>query len=147
MNARSSGPSRRGVHRPTPISKSCCERRFRYSAARRCKKAREHRAAEAEMVRFVWEFVARADRVQDFERYYANSGPWAELFGRNPGYRGTVLLRDAENARRFLTIDAWDNASAYRAMRERFAKEYEELDRRCEAFTESERRIGEFEER
>jgi len=99
------------------------------------------------MVRFVWEFVARADRVQDFERCYANSGPWAELFGRNPGYRGTVLLRDAENARRFLTIDAWDNASAYRAMRERFAKEHEELDRRCEAFAESERRVGEFEER
>ncbi len=32
-------------------------------------------------------------------------------------------------------------------MRERFAKEHEELDRRCEDFTESERRIGEFEER
>lgn len=99
------------------------------------------------MVRFVWEFVARCDRLQDFEKYYANSGPWAELFRKSEGYRGTVLLRDAENALRFLTIDSWDNASAYRAMRERFAKEHEELDRFCEAFTESERRIGEFEER
>ncbi|HEY6903519.1 MAG TPA: antibiotic biosynthesis monooxygenase [Candidatus Acidoferrales bacterium] len=99
------------------------------------------------MVRFVWEFVARADRVQDFEKHYASSGPWVELFRKNAGYRGTVLLRDAENTRRFLTIDSWDNASAYRAMRERFAKEHDELDRRCESFTESERRIGEFEER
>lgn len=98
------------------------------------------------MVRFVWEFVARADRMQEFEKHYASSGAWAELFGKNPGYRGTVLLRDAENARRYLTIDSWDNASAYRAMREHFAAEHEELDRRCEAFTESERRIGEFEE-
>jgi len=98
------------------------------------------------MVRFVWEFVARADRVNEFERHYASSGPWAELFGRSPGYRGTVLLRDQENARRFLTIDSWDNASAYRAMRERFAGEHRELDLRCAAFTESERRIGEFEE-
>lgn len=99
------------------------------------------------MVRFVWEFVARADRVPDFEKHYASSGPWAELFRKNAGYRGTVLLRDTENTRRFLTIDSWDNASAYRAMRERFAKEHDELDRRCESFTESERRIGEFEER
>ncbi len=51
------------------------------------------------MVRFVWEFVARSDRVQDFERHYASSGPWAELFGRNPGYRGTVLLRAARKTR------------------------------------------------
>jgi len=98
------------------------------------------------MVRYVWEFVARPDRVKDFEQHYAGSGAWAELFGKNPGYRGTVLLRDAENTRRYLTIDSWDNASAYRAMRERFAKEHQDLDHRCEAFTESERRIGEFEE-
>jgi hypothetical protein len=98
------------------------------------------------MVRLVWEFVARADRVQDFEKHYSNSGAWAELFRKNAGYRGTVLLRDAENARRFLTIDSWDHASAYRAMRERFAKEHAELDRFCEAFTESERRVGEFQE-
>jgi len=32
-------------------------------------------------------------------------------------------------------------------MRERFRKEYVELDRVCEGFRESERRIGEFEER
>lgn len=99
------------------------------------------------MVQFVWEFVARADRVQDFEKHYANSGPWAELFRKSEGFRGTVLLRDAENPRRFLTVDSWDNTSAYRAMRERFAREHEDLDRFCKAFTESERRIGEFEER
>jgi len=98
------------------------------------------------MVRFVWEFLARPDRLREFESHYAGTGPWAELFARNPGYRGTLLLRDAENSRRFLTIDSWDNASAYRAMLQRFAAEHDELDRRCQAFTESERRIGAFEE-
>ena len=93
----------------------------------------------------VWEFVARADRLQDFERHDSDSGPGAELFRRSLGYRGTVLLRDAEKARRFLTIDPWDNGPAYRAVR--FALEHDELDRWCEAFTASERRIGEFEER
>jgi heme-degrading monooxygenase HmoA len=99
------------------------------------------------MVRFVWEFVARADRVSEFEKHYAGSGAWAQLFGRSEGFRGTQLLRDAENSRRFLTVDSWDNAAAFAAMRERFGNEYAELDRVCENFTESERRIGEFEER
>jgi heme-degrading monooxygenase HmoA len=99
------------------------------------------------MVRFVWEFVARPDRVSEFERHYASSGAWAELFRRSEGFRGTMLLRDAENSRRFLTVDSWEDAAAFAAMRERFGKEYGELDRLCAAFTESERRIGEFEER
>ena len=86
------------------------------------------------MVRFVWEFVAHADRVQDFEKHYSNSGAWAELFRKSAGYRATALVRDAENARRFLTIDSWENASAYRAMRECFAKEHAELDRFCRGF-------------
>ncbi len=99
------------------------------------------------MVRFVWEFVARPDRVNEFEQHYASSGTWAGLFRRSEGFRGTVLLRDAENSRRFLTIDSWDDPAAFAAMRERFGQEYCELDRLCEGFTESERRIGEFEER
>ena len=98
------------------------------------------------MVRFVWEFVARADKVKEFERGYAAAGPWAELFRRSTGYRGTLLWRDAENPRRYLTIDSWESAAAQRALREQFAKEYEELDRACEHWTESERCIGVFEE-
>jgi heme-degrading monooxygenase HmoA len=98
------------------------------------------------MVRFVWEFIARADRVEEFDRYYESAGTWAELFRNGPGYRGTQLLRDAENPHRYLTIGSWDNAGAQRAWRQRFAKQYEEMDRSCEAFTESERNIGIFEE-
>lgn len=98
------------------------------------------------MVQFMWEFVARADKVKEFEMHYSGSGPWSELFRRNPGYQSTQLLRDAENARRYLTIDRWDSVASYRAMRERFAREHEKLDRACEEFTESERRIGVFEE-
>jgi len=98
------------------------------------------------MVRFIWEFIARADKVKEFERSYSGTGPWAELFRKSAGYRGTLLLRDAENPRRFLTIDGWESAAAQRALRQHFAKEYEELDRACDALTESERSIGVFEE-
>lgn len=97
------------------------------------------------MVYFIWEYVARPDRIEDFERHYSASGPWAELFRKNAGYNGTLLLRDAESARRYLTIDRWDSLASYTAMRERVAKEYEALDRTCEGFTEIERHVGVFE--
>jgi hypothetical protein len=51
------------------------------------------------MVRVVWEFVARPDRVGDFEKCCASSGSWAELFRRGEEFRGALLLRDTENAR------------------------------------------------
>ena len=98
------------------------------------------------MVQFVWEFIVRADKIYDFERHYAESGSWADLFRKSHGYRSTQLLRDAETPRRYLTIDRWESVASYQAMREKFAKEHEALDRACEAFTESERCIGVFEE-
>jgi hypothetical protein len=97
-------------------------------------------------VQFVWAFVARTDRVEAFERAYANSGPWAQLFPKSGGFYGTTLLPDSEDACRHLTIDRWQSAAAPRQMRQQFATEYEMLDRECEAFTEDERRIGIFEE-
>src|SRR5208282_2253134 len=98
------------------------------------------------MVDFIWEFVARADKVSECASTYAKSGPWAELFRKSSGFHGTTLLHDAENSRRFLTVARWKNLASQREMRERYAKEYEELDRSCDALTESERRIGVFEE-
>jgi quinol monooxygenase YgiN len=98
------------------------------------------------VVQFVWEFLAREDKLEEFERYYSSQGLWAALFRKHPGYCGTMLLRDAENPRRFLTFDRWDSFAAHVGMRAQFSAEYEELDRTCEGFTESERRIGVFED-
>ncbi|HEY7825621.1 MAG TPA: antibiotic biosynthesis monooxygenase [Candidatus Acidoferrales bacterium] len=97
------------------------------------------------MIQIVWEFVASPGQTLEFERCYAPDGRWAELFRRAPGYRGTSLLRDAEEPRRYLTIDRWETAAAHQSMRERLAQEYAALDRACEPLTESERRIGVFE--
>jgi hypothetical protein len=97
------------------------------------------------MIQFIWEFVARSEMTMEFERCYSGSGPWAELFRRAPGFCGTSLLRDAEQPRRYVTIDRWESVEAQRSMRERFAREYEALDQRSEGLTESERPIGVFE--
>jgi heme-degrading monooxygenase HmoA len=97
------------------------------------------------VVEFVWEFVARAEHLAAFEEYYSEAGPWAALFAPCPGYRGTRLIRDLENPRRFLTVDGWDDLESYHAMRRDLSRAYEELDRACEGFTEQERCVGEFE--
>jgi heme-degrading monooxygenase HmoA len=100
---------------------------------------------EALVIQYVWEFLPKKEKIAEFERYYSGSGAWAALFAKSPGHRGTVLLRDAEQPSRYVTIDSWDSSELYQTMRKNFASEFEQLDRTCEAFTDSERRIGAFE--
>lgn len=95
------------------------------------------------MIEILWEFTVRKDRVSDFESNYCSTGSWARLFGRSPAYRGTVLLRDADQ--RYITRDCWDDQESFRDFRRQHALEYDELDRVCEGYTESERRLGTFE--
>lgn len=97
------------------------------------------------MIQFVWEFVAKKNKIREFERYYSAVGAWAELFEKSPGFRGTILLRDVELPNRYLTIDTWDAPESYQAMRRNFSNEFEQLDQTCAAFTEAERRLGVFE--
>ena len=98
------------------------------------------------MIQFVWEFIARGDKIAEFEKHYSAAGSWATLFRDSPGYLGTTLLRDAQTPRRYLTIDRWESMESHHAMRERFAEQYGALDRECEVLTEIERQIGIFEE-
>jgi heme-degrading monooxygenase HmoA len=99
------------------------------------------------LIQFVWEFIARVDKIAEFEKHYSATGSWATLFGDAPGYRGTTLWRDAQTPRRYLTMDRWDSIASQHAMRERCAEQYAALDRESEAFTETERQIGVFEEK
>jgi heme-degrading monooxygenase HmoA len=100
----------------------------------------------ADSVVYVWEFlVDEASRVE-FERRYGPRGSWAALFGRAPGYLGTELLRDETTPGRYLTLDRWSSAAAYRAFREQFAADYAALDLECEALTRAEKALGNFTE-
>lgn len=93
----------------------------------------------------VWEFVVKRDRLKEYERAYAPTGDWAQLFKRAKGFVDTALLRDREDRTRFLTIDTWESRDAYEAFRAAFDADYLALDARTEVFTDSERRIGVFE--
>ena len=98
------------------------------------------------MIRIIWEFTVKGDAIALFEQAYGPDGVWAVLFRAYPGYRGTTLLRDADNPRRFLTIDRWESSAQYLAMHEAARAEYARIDAECEGWTEAEAKIGEFRE-
>ena len=92
----------------------------------------------------IWEFTVLPARQADFESQYGAGGRWEVLFRQAPGYLGTELLRDRMDPLRYLTIDRWENAEAYRDFRRRFAAEYERLDREFEGLTAREASLGEY---
>ena len=90
----------------------------------------------------IWEFQVRPGAEEDFERVYGPAGDWAQLFHKAEGYIRTDLLRDREVRGRYLVLDHWGSAAQYDAFRAAHAAAYAELDRRCEALTLREARIG-----
>jgi heme-degrading monooxygenase HmoA len=94
---------------------------------------------------YLWEFRVREERRSEFEDVYGPEGAWVELFRRAEGYLGSQLLRDPRDGARYVTIDRWASREALESFRARFGAEYEALDRRCEAFTSAETKIGDFE--
>lgn len=93
----------------------------------------------------IWEFVVRPEHVAEFERHYSGSGTWAKLFGEDPAYKETILLRDSRTPGRYVTTDIWQDEHSYLAFKERSAVRYHELDDAFAAFTEQETLIGSFE--
>ncbi len=92
----------------------------------------------------LWEFTVLPARRAEFESQYGPEGRWAMLFRQAPGFLGTELLRDRMDPRRYLTIDRWESADAYRDFRRRHAAEYERLDREFERLTTREAPLGEY---
>jgi len=92
----------------------------------------------------LWDFEVKPGSEELFERTYGLDGAWAKLFRRDARYLGTRLLRDVDAARVYVTMDSWKSGVAYGEFREKFAKEYGELDRECEGMTIKEEHLGEY---
>ena len=97
------------------------------------------------MIYIVWEFTVSAEHSSEFESAYKSDGRWALLFRRDSAYRETILVHDSEQARRYLTIDVWEDRDSYQRFKERFAAEYRQIDQECERLTSGERLVGIFE--
>lgn len=93
----------------------------------------------------LWEFDVKPGCEARFESVYGRKGDWAKLFGRDPHYRQTILLRDPTRPRTYLTLDFWANQKAYESFETKHLREYVTLDRKCEALTARERQVGSYE--
>lgn len=90
----------------------------------------------------IWKYSLKPERLADFETAYASDGPWAKLFARFPGYRGTRLFRDLANPNSFITIDSWEDKDHYEAMRAATKNEYAKLDPHFDEWTIEETHLG-----
>ena len=92
----------------------------------------------------IWEFEILPGREDEFRQHYAPGGTWEMLFRHDPAYIQTLLLADMSQSGRYVTVDRWESAEAYRTFRRRYAQEYAEIDRRCEGLTRRETDLGAF---
>jgi heme-degrading monooxygenase HmoA len=97
------------------------------------------------MLQIIWEYHVRPEQVAAFERYYGPQGDWSQFFRQGAGYLGTILLRDAEHADHYVTIDQWDSVEDFQRFKEQHAAGYKRHDAHCEQFTLDERMVGQFE--
>jgi heme-degrading monooxygenase HmoA len=93
----------------------------------------------------IWEFRVKPEAKLVFEQAYGAEGDWARLFSQSSDYRGTQLLRDSNRSGRYLTIDHWTSREAFRQFKQDHQADYDAFDQRCEALTDNESLIGEFE--
>ncbi len=96
------------------------------------------------MVEIVWEFVVKEEARGQFELAYGPGGAWSKLFARYPGFRGTTVLRDTENPRRYLTIDLWETAAQREQALDEREAEYSNLDAAFGDWIESRTEVGIF---
>jgi hypothetical protein len=93
----------------------------------------------------LWEFTVPQSHFDLFEHAYSGDGIWARLFRRDSAYRETVLIKDNVQSGRYVTIDVWEDKDSYLRFKDRFADDYQTVDKECEKLTSAERQIGVFE--
>jgi heme-degrading monooxygenase HmoA len=96
------------------------------------------------MVEIVCEFVVKEEARGQFELAYGPGGAWSKLFAQHRGFRGTTVLRDTENPRRYLTIDLWETAAQREQALAEHRAECANLDAAFDDWTESRAELGVF---
>ena len=94
------------------------------------------------MIQIVWQFEVKEAFRAKFELAYGPGGAWSHLFGSSPGYRGTVLLRDAHHPHRYLSVDSWDAEDEHQAFLKEHSDEYSSLDATFKEWTDAEAQVG-----
>jgi heme-degrading monooxygenase HmoA len=96
------------------------------------------------MIEIVWEFIVKEEARGQFELAYGPGGAWSKLFAQYRGFRGTILLRDTENSRRYLTIELWDTEAQRAQVLVERKDEYSNLETAFSDWSESRAEVGIF---
>ena len=96
------------------------------------------------MIEIVWEFVVKEEARGQFDLAYGPGGAWSELFAQCPGFRGTTVLHDTQDPRRYLTIECWDTGSRREQVLAEREAEYAALDAALDDWIESKTEVGIF---
>ena len=96
------------------------------------------------MLVVVWEYLARLERLEEFESFYRPDGPWGDLMRQCPGFVSITLMKDVRQSRRFLVADRWTSIAMYEAFKHERATEYQDLSERGARLYEREAEIGRF---
>lgn len=94
------------------------------------------------MIATIWQYRVPPGYTNLFERMYGPAGDWDALFTRISGYRGTELLKIDSERNAYLSIDRWENESAYRAALQCLEFDRAMLDDRCDDMTSEETWLG-----
>ena len=96
------------------------------------------------MIEYVCEYVLKEEARGPFELAYGPGGAWSKRLDRCPGYRGTTLLRDTVNLRRYLAIDIWDSEAQRAQMLAKRQAEYASLGATLGGWIESRTELGSY---
>jgi heme-degrading monooxygenase HmoA len=92
----------------------------------------------------LWRFRPDPADEAAFLAAYGPNGTWAQLFGRDPGFRGTELWRGRDES--YVTVDRWESEAAYKRFQSDAGDEYRQLDADLEGIAGDEEFLGAFDE-
>ena len=92
----------------------------------------------------IWRYKVDPAQTPKFEKAYGPRGEWVKFFSSSKDYLGTELLVDDERPGEYVTIDRWESEESYSHFLGEHEDDYARLDRRCEALTLSESRLGAY---
>jgi heme-degrading monooxygenase HmoA len=92
----------------------------------------------------IWRYKVDPAQTPKFEKAHGPKGEWATFFSASKDYLGTELLADDERPGEYVTIDRWESEEAYSAFLGDHEADFDRLDRRFEALTMSESRVGAY---
>ena len=98
----------------------------------------------SERFAYIWRYKIDPARRSAFLAAYNCNGEWVQLFSRDSSFIETILIQDVEDENRYVAIDFWKSRADRDSFRERFSTEFDDLDSRCESFTEEEKLLGDY---